>query len=131
MPVRAELKIDRSDLELKQTVRTARRLVKESPRLIAEQLAKELRQGDGSPGAFPNPARPDGKTGYPVRTGLARSSFRSTHDGAITNRQGYTKKLEQEGKWAGTVRRYVEDRLLAIAKDVRDKVLGGRSGRRR
>ena len=121
MPVRVRLEVDR--VNLGQTKKTIRRLVKESPRLIAAHISDELKQGDGAPGAFPNPARPDRKTGYPVRTGLARRSFRPTHDGKITNRQGYTGKLEREGKWAGSVKRYVEDRLIAIAREVRDKAL--------
>ena len=121
MPVRVRLEVDR--VNLGQTKKTIRRLVKESPALIANELAKELKQGDGGAGAFPNPARPDRKTGYPVRTGLARRSFRPTHDGRVTNTQGYTGKLEREGKWSNAVKRYIEARLIAIARQVRDKAL--------
>ena len=109
--------------DLTQTKRTARRLVKEAPANVAKHLAEDLRRGDGMPGAFPNPARPDSRTGIPVRTGLLRRSFRSTHDGFVTNEQGYSQRLEEQGKWRGAVRRYIEKRILEYAEAWRDQVL--------
>ena len=120
MPVRLRIEVTG---DLTQTRRTAERLVREAPAQVAKHMANDLARGDGSPGAFPNPARPDRVTGIPVRTGLLRRSFRSTHDGFITNEQGYSLRLEERGKWAGAVRRYIEKRILEYAEAWRNRFL--------
>ena len=122
MTLRLSLQVDRKDLELTNTVKTARRLVKESPRLIANEIAQELKSGDGGVGSVP--ARPDRKTGWAVRTGKSRSGFKPTHDGVIMNSVEYSGFLEYSSpKWAGRARAYIEKRLLDIAEEVRDRVL--------
>ena len=122
MPIRVRLEVS-GDLD--NTRKTVRRLVKESPARIASHLSAELKAGDRAPGAVP--ARPDGITGWPVRTGFSRGSFRPTHDGYIINKADYSYNLEyRSAKWAGSARRYIERRLLAIAEKVRDEVLSGR-----
>ena len=125
MVIRLELKVTGA---LTQTKKTAERLVKEAPSIVSGILADELKRGDGGAGAAPLPARPDSVTGWPVRTGLSRRSFRSTHDGLITNEQGYTARLERKGKWKGTGRRFIQRRLIEAAEKHRDRVLSKGQG---